>query len=239
MTLEELKGKCSDMWGNVKDGFWNATDFLFHTETGLCVTGGVAVVGIICFLGIPVHRTYDVDKTRWETEINLYKYSVCHEKQWGSAPSEAYNIQVRSEVHHHRRVKTGSYKDSNGNRHDTYTSIPVYRDRYYYDINRWVDDGEITNYGFDAYPVEAECKWGTEAPNELGNVKRQYGHQEYFEVIVNFEEGKKHTFDLEKSEWEKIVNKSNPTIECKKFRFGSELWDIQVVGINGDVGDRK
>lgn len=239
MTFEELKDKCSDMWDNVKSGFWNTTDFLFHTEAGLCVAGGVALIGLVCFLGIPVHRTYDVDKTRWETEIKLYKYSVCHEKQWSFAPSDAYNIQVHPEVHHYEKQKTGSYKDSNGKLHDTYISTPVYRDRYYYDINRWIGHGELTNSGFDAYPVEAECKWKTESPNELGNIKRQCGHQEYFEIIVNFDGGKKETFSLEKSEWEKVVDKPNPTIRCKKFRFGLEVWDIQVVGINGDVGNRK
>lgn len=236
MTVDELKDKCSEIWNNMKDDFWDRMDFIFHTQVGLYVAGGIAFTGLMCFLGIPVHRTYDVDKTRWKTEINLYKYSVCHESQWYHAPKEAYNVQVRSEIHHYRTVKTGEYTDADGNTHDIYTSQPVYDNKYYYDINKWVNDGEITNFGFDAYPVEAECKWEVSVPAELGNIKRQNGHQEYFEVIVNFEEGKKKTFDLEKNEWEKIVNKTNPTIECKKFRFGSELWDIEVIGINGDVG---
>lgn len=216
----------SSVIDDIKFKTGNFLDFL-STPAGLGFLGVLAAIGLICFLAIPVTREYEVDKTRWTTEIQLYSYNVCRESQWSSVPEGAYDIDVRREVHHHRRVKTGSYRDSNGNSHNIYSSYPVYRDRYYYSINRWEKHSSILNYGFNDNPVEGECKYEVSPPEEIGNIRRQSGFSTEFEVIVNFGDSKK-TFELDRDEWKKIVNETNPTIECKKYRFGKTIWDIQL-----------
>lgn len=192
-------------------------DFYYEHSEG-CIGAAITIfiIAIILFFSIPVHGTMTVTRTRWNWDIPVQEYKVCHDSQWYSAPEGAYNIKVKREIHHYVHVKTG--KSS--------VSVPVYGSKYYYNINKWCSSYKIPCNGFDHKPHEAECNlpYDVSAPN-IGD-QRRCARVETYEAIGETED-KTVTYEISKEDWEKV--EAGGKIRYKKFRFGHKIWDIEFI----------
>ncbi len=208
------------IYGKIKDFIVD------YPEAAVSILFVSLIVIFICFVAIPVYGTMKVTQLRWSWDIPVYEYTVHDESQWNSAPDGAYDIHKEWEVSNWRTVKTGEWRDENGNTHDITHQEPVYSWRYYYKINKWDHVRDINNCGIDRDPHEAECElpFNVSSP-AIGDLKRGE-HTEYYEVFgVSQKETVRYNVSFE--DWKKI--EIGGSISYKKYRFGDKIWDIQFV----------
>lgn len=93
----------------------------------------------------PVELT--LTNSTWKTQIEVQKYSVTSGSDWKwSVPNNAYRITRKKEIHHHDNVanwETCSLKNNwNWSVSEVcetkYKKVPVYKDKWYYKLNKWI-----------------------------------------------------------------------------------------------------
>lgn len=123
-------------------------------------TAVTLIVGIILGSWAIWFRTTSIDLTiesvRWVRKIEVEQFRTLDRSDWrGEQPSDARIYDTRSEVHHYDHIYTGQTCYGSGNsRHCTsnYINVPSYRDKYYYRVDRWVQDSFLVADGTDQSP---------------------------------------------------------------------------------------
>lgn len=222
-------------------------------EFGFMLVVVAAIVALIIFCCIPVKEKVRVNEVSWHWTVQLYEYRKCDESSWGkieydypdgrehflsvydggyespwkdhnrdrdeAVPQGAYNLTERVERYGDRRVSDGD---------DSYHYEDIYRYRYYYSINRWIESGILASGGFDKSPYEPECEYplGIDNP-QLGDITRGSGHQEaYHATGVVRDSGETKTYILTYSQWSDL--KAGDTIEIKRGRFSDKVKEMVI-----------
>lgn len=141
-----------------------------------------------------------VGQMRWERQIEIEQFRTIDGKDWsGSEPDDARVYDTRSEVHHYDRVlshyrtvtytyscgTTQSPRTCTGTRSEpVYVSVPVYRDRLYYKVDRWVTDSWVTSKSVEMQPYWPDLPDGLDARNILGNRREGDARKQYYEMDI-------------------------------------------------------
>ena len=211
------------------------------------------IAGIVLYCAIPIEEKVVVNELSWHWTVQLYEYRKCDESAWGrleydypdgrehlwsvndggydspwkdhnrdrneAVPQGAYNLVEKVEWYDDRRVSDGE---------DGYYYEDVYRYRYYYSINRWVESSILTSGGFDKSPYEPECQYpfGVENP-QLGDIIRGGGHEEVYHATgVVKKTGEAKTYEISYSQWSDL--NAGDTIELKRSRFGNKVKEMVI-----------
>lgn len=207
------------------------------------IIGGIIVfiAAVCCFFFVPVSGYMEVESIHWNWTIDVFtfkevsksgrtgrKYSryQAEEEAKRNIPANANAGTINIETHSGSRTVTDEeWKDSDGRTHKrTHTEYYYYAD-YLYTVNEWVKTKELSAIGSDKSPYEPERIYDTTAPDELGNHKCGAGHNEYYTVTGIVDEESK-TYNISKQDWEKM--RESDEFSYKKFRFGKEIWDLQI-----------
>lgn len=217
-------------------------DYIKITNSGtISFISGIVmfITGAICYFAVPITGYMEVDSTHWRWTVDVYTYSAVNKSDktghkssgWmaesaaeNAIPDGAYNINI--ETHSGSRTVTDSeWKDANGKTHKQTHKEYYYWSTYSYTINEWIKTKEVVATGKDKNPYEPERPYDTVAPDELGNKKCGNGHNEYYTVTGNVE-GETKTYDISKSNWEKISDTDEFTY--RKYRLGDKIFDLEI-----------
>ena len=203
--------------------------------------GGIIVclTGIICFFAVPVTGYMKVESTHWNWTVDIYTYRAVNEsgktgekssyfgaKQAAERciPVNAYDVDITINSGSHEVVDK-KWTDDNGHTHKETHTEHYYYARYTYTINKWEKTSEVNSFGKDKNPYEPERPYDITAPDVLGNHKCGAGHNETY-TVTGIVDGEIKTYTVSKFDWEQIGN--NDDFGYKKFRFGKEIWDLQI-----------
>lgn len=197
------------------------------------------ITGVICFFAVPITGYMEVESTHWRWTVDVYTYSAVDKSDrtghkssgWmaekaadNAFPKGAYNknIEIREGS---RTVTDEEWKDADGKTHKKQHKEYYYWAEYTYTIDEWIKTSEVVSSGNDKEPYEPDRPYDTDAPDELGNMKCPNGHNEYYSVTGNVD-GETKTYDVSKSDWEKIGDKDE--FAYRKYRFGDEIFDLEI-----------
>lgn len=161
-----------------------------------CSLGGAAAVGLITWLVFvfflnthPV--TVTVESFTWERKIAIEAYEQRRQDGW-STPSDAYDINRSSRIHHYDQVYsyTSYYQCGTADRPrtcstDHYTSVAVYRTWYDYTVDRWEFDYWVIAHNVDKNPQWPKLPTTLDTANVLGNERESSTRKESYKVITN------------------------------------------------------
>jgi hypothetical protein len=98
-----------------------------------------------------IFNTKSVDLTlsnsSWKAQIEVQKFSKVSDSDWRwSIPHNAYNIRYKKEVHHHDSIADWQSCSLKNNWNwsvsevctTNYKKVPVYKDKWYYKIDKWI-----------------------------------------------------------------------------------------------------
>lgn len=93
-----------------------------------------------------------------------------------------------------------------------YKDVPIYRTKYYYDIDKWIPKREVTNSGTDNQPVYKEP--------DLASNERESGRTTKYKVTGYLidKEDKMRTLEVSERVWKKFLE--NKRQKCKANRVG-------------------
>lgn len=212
-----------------KDGYYKKFDlkeFISDHKEFFIVSGVVIfLISLICYMAIPIEETMFVNKLRWSWDIPVYEYRVHNEDKWYSAPSDAYDVERKREIHHWDTVTDSEWTDSKGNTHKITHSEPVYAWHYYYKINKWDNIQTLNAVGFDRNPHEPECNLESIVVNPKIGDKKRGSHKETYDVFGTDKKGKEHRYYISESDWENI--EIGGKIKYKRHRFGDKIFEIK------------
>lgn len=174
--------------------------FCRERRKALLIAAGTAVgvlVVVLLSLGIwnTFYRTHEeaaiLGIRHWERSLEIEEYRAIEESQWYGAPKDAYDVNVRWEIHHWNRVQTGTRSVSYScgttksprtctRSEPVYTNVPVYANKYYYKINRWKTDEWLKTSGTEQAPAFATPPAGLVDMNVLGNRRVGDGRKEKY-----------------------------------------------------------
>ena len=194
----------------------------------------VILITLGALIFIPVSESMTVPSVQWRTVIKCYTYTQHHEDSWGTTskdaggldssdmretiPYNAYNIRAEYEYHHTRHTKVGKVMMSH----------KVYKWHYYYDVDKWDQTSEIANTGDDKNPVEGECDLPCDVSDPvLGDMKRETGHSTLYFALCEVD-GKEKAYDIDELTFTDLM--VGDQITCKRYRFGSSIFDVKIGG---------
>lgn len=142
-------------------------------------------------------------------EIHHYEKIIDHyETKYREVAKERY-VRTETYVTGYRDLGNGYFEEETATRdiYETYYETesyqepvyrdePIYQNKYYYEIDKWVYDRTITSQGKDKNP-----KWPLVAKDDN---EREGARKETYTVIGIDEDDEKHTFTLSYSDWESV-----------------------------------
>lgn len=142
-------------------------------------------------------------------EIHHYEDVFDHyETKTRQVPRERY-VRTETVVTGYRDLGNGYFEEITSSRdiYETYyetetyqqavyRSEPVYRTKYYYEIERWVYDRTVTSQAADKQPMWPELN--------LAENERESSRKETYTVTGKDEEGEEYTFTLSYADWERV-----------------------------------
>lgn len=198
-----------NLWIRLEEGWWS-----LHPNVRLAIPI-TAIVLLLAGCGTWVFQTYiDTDprdavvsgKT-WERQIEIEMFKTVSENDWeGSEPSDARVYDSRREVHHHDTWECGGYTmDYDGNfKYQSRTcSEPVYRQKLYYQVDRWREQRWIVALGSELAPSWPPLPDTLDPTDVLGHERQGPGTSERYTIFVDCskcDDGSKVNVSL--AEWE-------------------------------------
>lgn len=157
----------------------------------------IFIVLVITLWAVFVRTTVEaatVTGKTWQREIEVQKYQTLHETDW-SYPNDARNIDTFRAIHHYDQVLVGyntyTYECGTTRNPETCTSrtpiyveIPVYRNKYHYDVDRWKRERWLTTTGTYDTPTWAEIPKTLVNINILGQEREGSQRHENYQVHV-------------------------------------------------------
>lgn len=161
------------------------------------------IVGLIAIAGVVLFSSREtgviVAGHTWEREIRIEQYSMVSESAWcDSMPLGAYGVSSRSEVRSTNRIPDG--EDCTTVRRDNgdgtfseseqcttrYREEPVYDDRCYYSINRWVPVASAISRGEGLNSTITWPAANVSTGSSLGS-RREAGREARYNVLLDDE----------------------------------------------------
>lgn len=137
-----------------------------------------------------------IGQMRWERQIEIEQYRTIEARDWrGSEPNDARIYDERSEIHHYDRrlshYNTVSYSCGTMDNPRTctreepvYVSVPVYRTRLYYKVDRWVTDSWVVAKGTEIHPHWPALPAALDDTDILGNKREGDARKQHYEMDV-------------------------------------------------------
>lgn len=141
-------------------------------------------------------------KTRTYTErvLDHYEERVVGHRDLGNGHFE--EITSSSPVYR-TETKTETYKDP------VYISVPVYKTKYYYEIERWVYKTTVNTNGFDKEPIWGEYDYDV--------YEREGGRSEEYTIQGITKKGKTKEYELPYEEWNTVNIGDNISLKSNSF----------------------
>lgn len=194
----------------------------------LYIIGGIVAVIIIGILVAVFWRRETsayVSGHSWEREINIEQLSPQSESAWcDSMPAGAYSITRREEQRSSRQIPDGEEcsvrRVDNGDGtfserrecQPKYREEPIYDDRCYFTVDRWVNSREVTAQGASLNDVPS---WPSVNITRSGNCvgcEREGGRVEHY--LVHLRSGEDtYTCEVEQDMWETMTIESTWTFD--------------------------
>jgi len=183
--------------------------------------GGFLLLFIIFLVWFMFFRTVEksatVGQMRWERQIEIEQFRTIEDRDWaGQEPDDARVYDTRSEVHHYDRVlshyRTVSYTYSCGTTQQprtctgtrsepVYISVPVYRNRLYYKVDRWVTDEWVVVKSVELQPYWPDLPPGLNAKNVLGNRREGDRKLQHYEMDIHCDGCDPAVIELNHNSW--------------------------------------
>jgi len=167
----------------------------------LCVIG-------ICAWAITYRRTASARITHltWMRAQNIERCQTVREDDWDIPGGGRYVDEYRA-IHHYDRIPTGSHQQCSGSGKNRscisitdYTSVPVYRTKYVYDIERWVVVRTPKREGVDTQPFWPDISdLHTSEHLTIGNERPGQRISRYTAEV--FAEKKTYSLDMGETQW--------------------------------------
>lgn len=175
--------------------------YVNDTQWRIVIGGGILAAALI-IIGLAWVFNYryitkgTIVATNWELHIDRLQYQTIKDSDW-NPPNDARIYDRRRE-----RYSTEHYfcgYESNGD--DKYCDRPVYKTKYYYEVDRWVNIAPLVTQGNTAEDIHwPDITDATYNDTEvLGNVKLGTYHS-YLQVLVNAE-GKVYSAPMTQDLW--------------------------------------
>lgn len=184
-------------------------DDVYRLKVGSIVAGTIITLTIIAYIITYRGYTYaTVQETNWELRINIMQYTTHFEDDW-YIPNEARVYDTRREIHHWEEYEVGRYTERYVCGEDIcsrtiveYDDRPVYRTKYYYEIDRWTHVDTLTTSGNDKELVAWPDTTGYNhnAPNVIGQ-KKLGQFISHFWIIAKGDNDKIYSLDMTESFW--------------------------------------
>lgn len=202
--------------------------YMEDTEWRLKV-GGVALVIFLAIIGIWYVVTYryitsgTIIATNWELKIARLQYMTVDENDW-SVPNGGRVYDQRREFHHTERYVSGHHTETYSDRQSyscgtskkpktcyrsvtktrtvtDYSTRSIYKTKYYYYIDRWMNIEPLRTAGTDKedvhWPNTEDGNYNES--NVIGNIKLG-GKWSHYWIVLNCE-GKTYEQDMLDAEW--------------------------------------
>jgi len=153
----------------------------------------------------------------WSREIEIEEYAAQSDSAWcDSKPSDAYDVSKKSEVRSHDKVPTGetctTRRIDNGDGTFTereecttqYRDEPVYDDKCYFKVNRWVHARTLSSGGKS---LSEKPVWPSVDLAKTGQVlgaEREGKKGEKYTVLYSGSEGKIFECEFDEPKWSSI-----------------------------------
>lgn len=218
MTLRNELGRLRYWWSG----------YPADLKRGLAIyTAIAAAVFVLIGGGFWVYQTFiDTDPVPavvtsrdWERQIEIEQFKTIQDRDWrGQEPDDARIYDEKREIHHweqelsHYRTVTESYSCGSYDRPQTcyrtrqepvYVSVPVYRTRLYYEVDRWVTHRWVVSQGRELQPVWPALPDTLNPVAALGNERKGDDTKERYTIHVKCgrcDDGSKVNVPL--SEWD-------------------------------------
>lgn len=165
---------------------------------------------LIIYTSMPKTYTVRVNGFSWDYSIHLEEKCTVSDSGW-SLPKGAKLTDTRSEIYTYNSVldhyEISERKISNEvYREPIYRQEPVYRIKYYYDMDKWVDGRVIETKGEGKKPY-----WGyfTLESNEREKTRVS----KYFITVTDVDTDKKLTYSVSQDEWSALKKDKVITIK--------------------------
>jgi len=168
------------------------------------------LVGCVFALVYRSEQTVMVSATLWERKIDIQAWTTVQESDW-SIPEGGRYIRDYPAVHHHDRVWAGSHQECSGtgtkrrcSTVNDYRSVPVYRTKYDYWIERWVVVRTPESHGSDYnafWPPSADDLHDPNpAVTEIGDERKGTAYSHYH-LLVLTKDKVQYDVDASESDW--------------------------------------
>jgi hypothetical protein len=177
----------------------------------------IAFCVIIWFFWFMFFRTVEHDASigqmRWERQIEIEQFRTIQDRDWrGQEPDDARIYDERREIHHYDRVldhyRPEFYNCGTYDKPQTcyrqvavYRDEPVYRTRYYYEVDRWVTDYWVTAKSVELQPFWPELPDGLDTRKILGNRRQGDAKKQHYEMDVHCHECDPSVIELNHNSW--------------------------------------
>lgn len=169
-------------------------------------------IGLVCFLLLyRTETTGRVTGFQWQTGIDIQRYQTVREDDW-SVPVGGRLVYTNWEYHYTSHTYVGSHEECNGYGENKscysvsdYRDDPVYDNKYYYDIDRWVFNRRPQAKGNDQkwyWPDVSDIR----TEHNPAQVDDERASTRYSAFTVFFaSEGKSYSLDVPEERWSKTV----------------------------------
>ncbi len=197
------------------------TSKMAYALFGCLGCGGLLGLVFLVFAAVSIFWTEDVSVVAtghsWQREIEVEQYKAVKESSWcDSKPAAGYDITRKKEVRSHDKIPDGETcsmrRVDNGDgtysekQHCTtrYRSEPVYADKCYYTIDKWMLDHTEKASGSTvdspAWPALKLAKTG-----QVLGAQREGKRAEKYIVHFKDDKGREHTCEYDQPKWSSIA----------------------------------
>ena len=203
------------------------------------ITRTAAVAGFEWERSIAVEEYKNVDESDWTLPSNANLHYSKEEVHHYNQVLDHYETKTRKVAKKvqdgyetkHKDLGNGQFEEEKVPRYKTvyenetykepvYRNVPVYKTKYYYDIDKWVEISSVPTSGKDQKPFWGETGLPDNVPSpQLGDRREGARTQKYYAIIKD-KKGEEKKIEYSQNEWSSL--KLGDTIKYKTFRFSDK-----------------
>lgn len=189
-----------------------------------------AVVMIVVGIGVVAirHRSsvsVVSQSVTWELKINVERFQPVQQNSW-DLPPDARDVTTHYEVHHSytyvsgsKTTCTGTGKSKTCSTYPTYSTGYVYRDKYYYTVDRWALEriAQASGVDFnDSWPDVSDLKEPRGPVPAIGD-ERAGMRTSHYQVTFVDDSGRQYPVDVIESMWRQFKPGTRAHLELNIF----------------------